>query len=115
MVSASRIPAQSITKEEWGRGQFPTHCLGMIYIVSLSAIKRMLATVHLQKFFWIDDVFITGVLTEASNVTIRNIEDIIGEGLRYPEELYFREVFFAISKEHSPYWFFVANHEALVP
>ncbi|EPB71936.1 N-acetyllactosaminide 3-alpha-galactosyltransferase [Ancylostoma ceylanicum] len=75
--------AKSITKEEWGRGQFPTHCLGMIYIVSLSAIKRMLAT--------IDDVFITGVLTEASNVTIRNIEDIIGEGLRYPEELYFRE------------------------
>ncbi|RCN49429.1 N-acetyllactosaminide 3-alpha-galactosyltransferase [Ancylostoma caninum] len=106
---------RSITKEEWGRGRFPVHCLGMIYIVSLSAIRRMLATVHLQKFFWIDDVFITGVLTEASNVTIRNIVDIIGEGVRYPEELYFREAFFAIRKEDSPYWFFVANHEALVP
>ncbi|KAL6734235.1 hypothetical protein Aduo_004797 [Ancylostoma duodenale] len=105
----------SITKEEWGRGQFPVHCLGMIYIVSLSAVRRMLATVHLQKFFWIDDVFITGVLTEASNVSVRNIVDIIGEGVRYPEEVYFREVFFAISKEDSPYWFFVANHQALVP
>ncbi|KAK6055518.1 hypothetical protein COOONC_06978, partial [Cooperia oncophora] len=56
-----------VTKEEWAEETFPPHCAGLVYFASLSLIRRLLSAAYSQRFFWIDDIFITGVLAKAAN------------------------------------------------
>ncbi|EYC23032.1 hypothetical protein Y032_0016g3085 [Ancylostoma ceylanicum] len=97
-----------IEKEEWSLSTYPTHCAGMMYITTLATIKRMLDVVYLQKFFWIDDVFITGVLTEASNVTVKRFKSI-DEWRRKVH----KETFFSVYKEDIMHWYRSYNYEVL--
>ncbi|EYC30667.1 hypothetical protein Y032_0004g1707 [Ancylostoma ceylanicum] len=98
--------------QKWSLSKFPTHCAGLAYITSMAAIKSMLNVVHLQKFFWIDDVFITGVLTNASNVTVKNFQGIT-QGRKTPARTSNKETFFSLNKEHIIYWFFTYNYKVL--
>ncbi|KAL6734114.1 hypothetical protein Aduo_004688 [Ancylostoma duodenale] len=102
----------TVTKEEWDLPTFPPHCVGMMYIASIAAIKRMLTVVHLQKFFWIDDVFITGVLTEASNVTVRHF-DAVNEEYKFPLDVNDGASFFSVYKKYFVYWFMVYNQNTI--
>ncbi|RCN34679.1 N-acetyllactosaminide 3-alpha-galactosyltransferase [Ancylostoma caninum] len=102
----------TVTKEEWSLPTFPPHCVGMMYIASIAAIKRMLAVVYLQKFFWIDDVFITGVLTKASNITVRHL-DAVNEEYKFPLDVNDGASFFSVYKKYFVYWFMVYNQKTI--
>ncbi|EYC30666.1 hypothetical protein Y032_0004g1707 [Ancylostoma ceylanicum] len=60
----------------------------------------------------IDDVFITGVLTNASNVTVKNFQGIT-QGRKTPARTSNKETFFSLNKEHIIYWFFTYNYKVL--
>ncbi|PIO72465.1 hypothetical protein TELCIR_05612 [Teladorsagia circumcincta] len=45
----------------------------MTYVVPRQAAEKLLAVVPFQRFLKLEDVFITGVLTEAANVTVSHI------------------------------------------
>ncbi|RCN43178.1 N-acetyllactosaminide 3-alpha-galactosyltransferase [Ancylostoma caninum] len=58
----------------------------------------------------IDDVFITGVLTNASNVTVEHFHGI---DVRRKKIASNKDVFFSVHKEHIIYWFLTYNRNVL--
>ncbi|KAK5967371.1 Hexosyltransferase [Trichostrongylus colubriformis] len=62
-----------VTMEEWNKPMYPSYCWIWCYLAPLTAVERIISVAHSQRFFWIDDVFITGVLREAANVSIAEV------------------------------------------
>ncbi|KAK5967779.1 Hexosyltransferase [Trichostrongylus colubriformis] len=62
-----------VTMEEWNKSMYPSYCWAWCYVAPLIAVERIISVAHSQRFFWIDDVFITGVLREAANVSITDV------------------------------------------
>ncbi|KAK5986764.1 Hexosyltransferase [Trichostrongylus colubriformis] len=58
------------TMEEWSEPMYPPYCSGWCYLAPITVVERLISVAHSQRFFWIDDVFITGVLRKAANVSI---------------------------------------------
>ncbi|KAK6059600.1 hypothetical protein COOONC_02772 [Cooperia oncophora] len=102
----------AVTKDEWNETIYPPHCPGWFYLVPVSVVNRMLSVVHLQRFFWIDDVFITGVLPKAANVSITNMDTLSGI-VYYPKDSPDGKIAFLTEKKYFRHWFFVVNHERL--
>ncbi|KAK6059598.1 N-acetyllactosaminide 3-alpha-galactosyltransferase [Cooperia oncophora] len=84
-----------VTKDEWKETVYPPHCLGWFYLVPVSVVRKMLSVIYLQRFsvgklfveLTIDDIFITGVLRQAANVSITNMDTISGN-VHYPKPPY---------------------------
>ncbi|KAK6031013.1 hypothetical protein OSTOST_02841, partial [Ostertagia ostertagi] len=105
-----RTLCRTVTKEEWNEETYPPHCAGLVYFTSLAVVKRLLSSANSQRFFWIDDVFITGVLAKAVNVTIDDLSKKIAITSRVPQEPKWKEDFFLTEKKYSSYWFHVINY-----
>ncbi|KAL6733324.1 hypothetical protein Aduo_003977 [Ancylostoma duodenale] len=52
------------TVEEYPFKTLPTYCLGWSYIATLPALDAVLSRAHLERFLWLEDVLITGVLNQ---------------------------------------------------
>ncbi|EPB71438.1 N-acetyllactosaminide 3-alpha-galactosyltransferase [Ancylostoma ceylanicum] len=59
------------TVEEYPFKTLPTYCLGWSYIATLPALDAVLSRVHLERFLWLEDVFISGVLNQ-------NVAEVVG-------------------------------------
>ncbi|WKY11134.1 hypothetical protein Q1695_003020 [Nippostrongylus brasiliensis] len=59
-----------VTVDEWNHKVFPDYCCGMVYAVPFHAARKMLSVVRRQKFLWLEDVFLTGVLREVAGVGV---------------------------------------------
>jgi len=51
-----------VTQEEFGSELYPSFVSGWAYVTTPSTIRRLLQGLETLNFFWIDDVFITGIL-----------------------------------------------------
>ena len=59
-----------------GQRFYPKYCAGLTYLLPMPIIGDMLSASKRTPFFWIDDVYITGLLTrEAGTVSFRSILD----------------------------------------
>ncbi|CAH1792065.1 unnamed protein product [Owenia fusiformis] len=65
---ARKSNLNTATKEEYARDMYPPFCNGLAFIYSMSAVKAIYKASLYEPFFWIDDVFITGVLAEKAGV-----------------------------------------------
>ncbi|RCN35213.1 N-acetyllactosaminide 3-alpha-galactosyltransferase [Ancylostoma caninum] len=65
------------TKSEWPSYYYPKYCSGVGYIAHKCAVLRMLQAVPQSEFFWVDDIFTTGVLTEKSKVPLYDINNAV--------------------------------------
>ncbi|XGW11944.1 hypothetical protein V3C99_012982, partial [Haemonchus contortus] len=102
------------TKEEWNETTYPPYCPGYFYLAPISAVKKLLNVAHLQRFFWIDDVLITGVLRRAANVGITNMDTISGD-TQYPLNRPRKKIAFLTKKLYVRQWFFAINRNGLLP
>ncbi|KAK6053256.1 hypothetical protein COOONC_09239 [Cooperia oncophora] len=71
-----------VTKDEWNETSLST------------ALSRM-----------IDDIFITGVLRQAANVSITNMDTISGN-VHYPKDRPYGKIAFLTEKKYVRHWFF---------
>ena len=46
-----------------GQKQYPQYCAGITYVLSIDIVPELLQKSYLTPFFWVDDVYITGILT----------------------------------------------------
>ena len=47
----------------WGRmSQYPSYCAGLAYMMRPSLVAKLLAASQFLPLFWIDDVYVTGLL-----------------------------------------------------
>ncbi|XP_023330624.1 beta-1,3-galactosyltransferase 1 isoform X3 [Eurytemora carolleeae] len=58
------VSYDDISKED-GANVFPPYCTGWIYILSPATAARFVVAAQSAKFFWIDDVWVTGYLVKA--------------------------------------------------
>ena len=50
----------------WGRmSHYPSYCAGLAYVMRPALGAKLLAAAQLLPFFWIDDVYVTGILAAA--------------------------------------------------
>ena len=70
----------AISVEEYSDPDYPPYCLGAAYVTTPDLIRRLLS-VHAATagargyYFWIDDVFVTGILREIYNSLSLSLED----------------------------------------
>ena len=53
-----------VTKEEYWKNDYPDYCSGWAHVTNLKTIKIILKLSENEKYFWIDDLFVTGILLE---------------------------------------------------
>ncbi|KAK6053434.1 hypothetical protein COOONC_09060 [Cooperia oncophora] len=103
---------RAVTTEEWSEANYPSFCPGGYYLASVSVVKRLLDVVHLQRFFWIDDVFITGVLVNAANISVTDMNRLtLSE--HDPRARLNGSVAFITGRQYFRHWFFAVNYETL--
>ncbi|XP_013788688.1 beta-1,3-galactosyltransferase 5-like [Limulus polyphemus] len=57
-----------VSRSEFSFDMYPEYCSGMGYFVSLDIVKDILAASRYAPFFWIDDIFVTGLVAEVLNL-----------------------------------------------
>ena len=55
----------AVSRSEYGRARYPTFCAGLAYLMRPSLARKLLQAAPSVPFFWIDDVYITGLVAAA--------------------------------------------------
>lgn len=63
-----------VTFDEYPDEYYPTYCPGYSIVYSNDTIPRFYQQAQMTKLFWIDDVHVTGTLTQHLNLNITSIE-----------------------------------------
>ncbi|ODM92808.1 Beta-1,3-galactosyltransferase 1, partial [Orchesella cincta] len=58
----------SVTMDEYPHSVYPRYCGGLAYLATGDVVARILDVSDRVKFFWIDDVFVTGILRELAEI-----------------------------------------------
>lgn len=74
-VSVVRDPRSKwhVSPQEYTASLYPNYCAGVGYIMSPSVAWELLQTSQRVPFFWIDDVYATGMLAEAVGIPLVNM------------------------------------------
>ncbi|VDL78164.1 unnamed protein product [Nippostrongylus brasiliensis] len=62
-----------VDEKEYPGDDYPTFCLGWCYIATVPALDYILYNVPSKRFFWLEDVFITGILNCEKGASIVNM------------------------------------------
>ncbi|EPB69941.1 N-acetyllactosaminide 3-alpha-galactosyltransferase [Ancylostoma ceylanicum] len=115
----SRAQPRYVTYEEYPHEKFPQHCSGVAYVLDREALLPMLNAVPQLKYFWIDDVFITGFLTRDADVSFVEINRYIElEPFRkkFPDKVFYDDMmFYGTSKENIGRQFVARTWYAVIP
>lgn len=66
-----------VTFEEYPDQLYPTHCSGFAILYSSDVVFQLYKKAQHTKYFWIDDVHITGVVAQKLNLTHLDIEQLV--------------------------------------
>lgn len=58
-----------VTEEEYPHKVYPSYCAGMGYVMTADALPILYNASSSVPFFWVDDVYTTGMLAAAANVS----------------------------------------------
>ncbi|KAH8242053.1 hypothetical protein KR026_000160 [Drosophila bipectinata] len=71
------LPSQQskwrVTYKEYPHRFYPPYCPGLAIVYSPEVVRRLYAAAQKANYFWVDDVLITGVLTEATGTKITKL------------------------------------------
>ncbi|KAL6264813.1 hypothetical protein P5V15_004908 [Pogonomyrmex californicus] len=83
-----REPANKwyVSKAEYAGNIYPDFVSGWLYILHSWVANRLIDYAEsFREYFWIDDVFVTGILRQALNIKIKNISELYTTDYRYLE------------------------------
>lgn len=87
-----------VSYDEYRDKYFPNHCPGYVILYSSDVALQLYQEAQKRKYFWIDDVHITGTIASNANITItptnemflnKQQQQMLLDGLTTPEELPF--------------------------
>lgn len=61
-----------VTREEWPEGIYPTYCAGALWTMTVNLLAPIMQAANKHLYFYIEDVFVTGVLGQASRARYYN-------------------------------------------
>ncbi|XP_043200733.1 beta-1,3-galactosyltransferase 5-like [Amphibalanus amphitrite] len=62
-----------VSRADWPRQYYPPYVSGWLYIASQDVARALVMQSTVVPFFWIDDVYVTGILAEQLHVTVRGL------------------------------------------
>lgn len=74
-----------VTKKEYDGNIYPSFLSGWLYVVSFKTAQILVNLSTQTPFFWIDDVYITGILTNKANVKFENLGEYFTTNPEYFE------------------------------
>ena len=89
-----------VTVDEYSDVIYPTYCRGFAQILSRGAAQRIWDVANSTKFFWVDDIFVTGVLRTKAKVAIRPFHPGYGTVWRLNQQKSFTNIETAIFALH---------------
>ncbi|KAL1138631.1 hypothetical protein AAG570_008694 [Ranatra chinensis] len=72
------------TKQEFSESVYPKFLSGWLYVTTPRVVNKLLSIAHLAPFFWIDDLFVTGILAKKLGIS----HSSINEHFSYHPELF---------------------------
>lgn len=66
-----------VSFKEYSKRYYPPYCPGFAIIYSSDVVFRLYSAAQKHKYFWIDDVLITGVIASSINITITSMKPYI--------------------------------------
>ena len=72
-ITVKRRGKWSVTLEECPLTVYPRYCTGWLVLMRTSLVPHLLDAVRQEKFFWVDDIYVTGILAKVANVTHRSL------------------------------------------
>ena len=76
-----RAGKHAVTLDELPLERFPRFCAGMGYMTLTSTVQALYNATSLEPFFWIDDVYVTGLLAKHVNASLCNVSATYNETL----------------------------------
>lgn len=67
-----------VSHQEYAHNKYPPYCVGFAHIVAPAAARRVTIAARDTPFFWIDDVFVTGILRQRANVALVEFDAAAG-------------------------------------
>lgn len=62
-----------VTKEEYLYNEYPIFVSGWMYVTNFKTAEELVDASAAVPYFWIDDVYVTGLLAKVANVTFTNV------------------------------------------
>lgn len=59
-----------VTREEFAGDAYPPFLSGWLYVASTRAVTGLLGAIQRENYFWIDDLYVTGVLAERARIDL---------------------------------------------
>ena len=72
-----------VSKNEYPAEKYPTYCSGYAYITTPGLVKQLYELSLRTHYFWIDDVYITGILAAKLNVSRTELKYPHGFSMKY--------------------------------
>ena len=97
-----KSPCQRSRKSEWFTTKkqypgtfYPDFCRGFAYLVSTQYVPKLYQATETERFLWIDDVYVTGILAEKASVPRYELSNYVrylmclkrGDEIKYQQDL----------------------------
>ena len=80
----------AVTREEWPGEVYPEYCAGWAYVTTLYTLARVLDQSTRMRYFWIDDIHVTGVVRVAmkGDILLYNwVNSFLTSHIQYSSEI----------------------------
>uniref|UniRef100_A0A1B6LE77 Hexosyltransferase n=1 Tax=Graphocephala atropunctata TaxID=36148 RepID=A0A1B6LE77_9HEMI len=74
-----------VTEDEFTPDSYPVFVSGWLYVIKSDSAKKLLNALRSERYFWIDDVFVTGVLAEKAHLSYENMQEYFTTNPEYFE------------------------------
>ena len=74
--SVLRTKKWAVTRREYPESYYPPYCSGLAYIMTADVARALYETSYKIPIFWIDDVWLTGIVAKAAGVRLTNINRV---------------------------------------
>lgn len=62
-----------VSREEFVEDTYPEFLSGWLYIVKMTSVQRLLRAIRIKDYFWIDDLYVTGILAKRAQISLRDL------------------------------------------
>lgn len=103
-----------VNEWEFPDAEYPTYCSGGVWFLRTKLVPRLLDACRIVPFLWVDDVYITGLLAQAANVSHFNGGGHCFEALK-PADIGEMLVWFYPQMDRNIFWRILIDFHRKVP
>jgi hypothetical protein len=69
----------AVSEDQFPDNRYPPYCPGLAFVTSIAAVQQLQKYSYNVRFLWVDDVFLTGVITQVAKIMLIAINNFYGD------------------------------------